>query len=103
MRTQREILAALFTQSPVQRVSPSSTPVMEDIVAQQRNAKSMSRKRQLSPRELKQLYLWGGLLFIIFLTLVYFLVSTGAIIPGHNGIAAGSQGVVSTGAAKAAK
>ena len=102
MRTQHEILAALFTQSPVQRVLPSSTPVMEDIVAQ-RNAKSMSRKRQLSPRELKQLYLWGGLLFIIFLTLVYFLVSTGAIIPGHNGIAPGSQGVVSTGAAKAAK
>jgi len=79
------------------------TPVMEDIVAQHRNAKSMNRKRQLSPRELKQLSLWGGLLFIIFLGLVYFLVSTGAIIPGTGGIAHGGQGVVSTGATNAAK
>jgi hypothetical protein len=79
------------------------TPEMEDIVAQHRNAKSMSRKRQLSPRELKQLYLWGGLLFIIFLALVYFLVSTGAIIPGHNGITAGGGGVVNTGATNSAK
>lgn len=69
----------------------------------QRNAKSMSRKRQLSPRELKQLYLWGGVLFIIFLGLVYFLVSTGAIIPGHNGISTGGGGVVNTGATKASK
>ena len=75
---------------------------MEDSVAQ-RNAKSMSRKRQLSPRELKQLSLWGGVLFIIFLGLVYFLVSTGAIIPGTGGITPGGQGVVSTGATKAAK
>ena len=72
-------------------------------VAQHRNVKSMNRKRQLSPRELKQLSLWGGLLFIIFLGLVYFLVSTGAIIPGHNGIANGGGGVVSTGATNAAK
>jgi len=75
---------------------------MEDIVAQ-RNAKSMSRKRQVSPRELKQLSLWGGVLFIIFLGLVYFLVSTGAIIPGTGGITPSGQGVVSTGATKAAK
>ena len=67
-------------------------------MAQPRNAKSMSRKMQLSPRELKQLYLWGGLLFIIFLGLVYFLVSTGAIIPGHNGITTGGGGVVTAGA-----
>ncbi|HEX3091836.1 MAG TPA: hypothetical protein VHW72_04390 [Candidatus Angelobacter sp.] len=52
---------------------------------------------------MKQLYLWGGLLFIIFLALVYFLVSTGAIIPGHNGISGGGGGVVTTGATKAAK
>lgn len=95
-------MAALFTQSPVQRVLPHRHRLMEDIVAQ-RNAKSMSRKRQLSPRELKQLYLWGGLLFIIFLGLVYFLVSTGAIIPGHNGISAGGGGVVTTGATNSAK
>jgi hypothetical protein len=63
----------------------------------------MNRKRQLSPRELKQLYLWGGVLFIIFLGLVYFLVSTGAIIPGHNGISTSGKGVVTTGATKAAK
>ena len=69
----------------------------------QRNSKTMNRKRQLSPRELKQLTLWGGLLFIIFLGLVYFLVSTGAIIPGHNGIAAGGGGVVNTGATNSAK
>jgi hypothetical protein len=69
----------------------------------QRNVKSMNRKRQLSPRELKQLALWGGLLFIIFLGLVYFLVSTGAIIPGNTGITHGGGGVVSTGATNAAK
>lgn len=69
----------------------------------QRNIKSMNRKRQLSPRELKQLSLWGGLLFIIFLGLVYFLVSTGAIIPGSNGIAHGGGGVVNTGATNPAK
>ena len=72
-------------------------------MAQHRNAKSMNRKRQLSPRELKQLYLWGGLLFIVFLALVYFLVSTGAIIPGHSGITTGRGGVVTTGASSSAK
>jgi len=72
-------------------------------VALQRNSKTMNRKRQLSPRELKQLTLWGGLLFIIFLGLVYFLVSTGSIIPGHNGITTGGGGVVNTGAKNSAK
>lgn len=72
-------------------------------MALQRNGKIMNRKRQLSPKELKQLTLWGGLLFIIFLGLVYFLVSTGAIIPGHNGITASGGGVVSTGAKNSAK
>ena len=67
----------------------------------QRSSKTMNRKRQLSPRELKQLSLWGGLLFIIFLGLVYFLVSTGAIIPGTSGMAHG--GVVNTGATNSAK
>jgi len=75
---------------------------MEEIVAQ-RNAKSVSRKRQLSARELRQLSLWGGVLFIIFLGLVYFLVTTGAIIPGTGGITPGGHGVVSTGATKTAK
>ena len=69
----------------------------------QRSIKSMNRKRQLSPKELKQLSLWGGILFIIFLGLVYFLVRTGAIIPGNNGVAHGSGGVVNTGAVNSAK
>jgi hypothetical protein len=99
---QREILAAMFTQSPVQREFPHRHRLMEDIVAL-RNAKSMSRKRQLSPKELKQLSLWGLVLFILFLGLVYFLVSTGAIIPGTSGITRGGGGVVSTGATNAAK
>ena len=72
-------------------------------MALQRNSKTMNRKKQLSPRELKQLTLWGGLLFIIFLGFVYFLVSTGAIIPGHNGITTGGGGVVNTGGRSAAK
>jgi len=42
-------------------------------------------------------------LFIIFLGLVYFLVTTGAIIPGTSGITHGGKGVVSTGATNAAK
>ena len=72
-------------------------------MAQQRNIKTMNRKRQLSPRELKQFLLWGGLLFIIFLAIVYFLVSTGTIIPGSHGIAQGGGGVVNTGATNSAK
>ena len=34
-----------------------------------------------------QLFLWGGVLLIIFLGLVYCLVRAGAIIPGGNGVA----------------
>jgi hypothetical protein len=45
------------------------------------------RTRQLSTKELKQLTLWGGLLFVILLGLVYCLVRTGAIIPVGNGVA----------------
>ena len=97
-----KFLAALFTQSPVQRVLLIDTGD-GGIVAHLRNIKTMNRKRQLSPRELKQLLLWGGLLFIIFLALVYFLVSTGTIIPGSHGIAHGGGGVVNTGATNAAK
>ena len=57
---------------------------MEEIVAQ-RNAKN--RKMQLSRGELMQLFLWGGVLLIIFLGLVYCLVRAGAIIPGTSGVA----------------
>jgi len=57
---------------------------MEEIVAQ-RNIKN--QKRQLSRGELMQLFLWGGVLLIIFLGLVYCLVRAGAIIPGGNGVA----------------
>jgi hypothetical protein len=34
-----------------------------------------------------QLTLWGGILFIILLGIVYFLVRNGAIIPVSNGVA----------------
>jgi hypothetical protein len=45
------------------------------------------RSGQLSTRELKQLTLWGGLLLVILLGLVYCLVRTGAIIPVGSGVA----------------
>jgi hypothetical protein len=44
------------------------------------------RKTQLSKKELKQLTLWGGLLLIILLVLVYGLVRAGAIIPVGNAV-----------------
>jgi hypothetical protein len=46
----------------------------------------VKRKTQLSKKELRQLTLWGGLLFVILLGLVYCLVRSGAIIPVGNGI-----------------
>ena len=52
-----------------------------------------NRKRQLSTKELMQLILWGGLMLIIFLGLVYCLVRTGSIIPGNNGVAYRSEGI----------
>jgi hypothetical protein len=45
------------------------------------------RKTQLSRKELTQLTVWGGLLLIILLVLVYGLVRAGAIIPVSNGVA----------------
>ena len=59
----------------------------------------VKRKRQLSTRELKQLTLWGGLLFVILLGLVYCLVRTGAIIPVGNGIVHEAGGGVHSSAA----
>jgi hypothetical protein len=50
------------------------------------------KRQQLSTRELKQLILWGGLLFVILLGLVYCLVRTGAIIPVGNGVASHATG-----------
>jgi hypothetical protein len=53
------------------------------------------RKTQLSKKELTQLTLWGGLLLIILLVLVYGLVRAGAVIPVGGGIehhAAASHG-----------
>jgi hypothetical protein len=47
----------------------------------------VNRKWQLSTRERMQLTLWGGVLFIILLGLVYFLVRNGAIVPISNGVA----------------
>jgi len=44
------------------------------------------RKRHLSTKELMQLTIWGGLLFIILLGLVYGLVRAGAVIPVGSGV-----------------
>ncbi|HXA83829.1 MAG TPA: hypothetical protein VNZ47_02060 [Candidatus Dormibacteraeota bacterium] len=52
----------------------------------------VKRNTQLSKKELKQLTLWGGLLLIILLVLVYGLVRTGAIIPVGNGVASHATG-----------
>jgi hypothetical protein len=44
------------------------------------------RNRQLSSKELMQLTIWGGLLFMILLGLVYGLVRAGAVIPVGSGV-----------------
>ena len=44
------------------------------------------RNRQLSSKELMQLTIWGGLLFVILLGLVYGLVRAGAVIPVGSGV-----------------
>lgn len=41
-----------------------------------------------------QLTLWGGILFIILLGIVYFLVRNGAIIPVSNGVAHQAGGAI---------
>jgi hypothetical protein len=46
----------------------------------------VKHKRNLSSRELMQLTIWGGLLFIILLGLVYGLVRAGAVIPVGSGV-----------------
>jgi hypothetical protein len=43
-------------------------------------------KGNLSSRELMQLTLWGGLLLVILIGLVYGLVRVGAIIPVGSGL-----------------
>jgi hypothetical protein len=52
------------------------------------------RKRQLSTRELMQLTIWGGLLLIILLGLVYGLVRAGAVIPVGSGVERHTAGAV---------
>lgn len=54
----------------------------------------VNRKWQLSTRERMQLTLWGGILFIILLGIVYFLVRNGAIIPVSNGVAHQAGGAI---------
>ncbi|HEY4679346.1 MAG TPA: hypothetical protein VIJ01_19425 [Candidatus Angelobacter sp.] len=46
----------------------------------------IKRKNQLSQRELMQLTIWGGLLLVILLALVYGLVRAGAVIPVGSGV-----------------
>ena len=52
------------------------------------------RKKQLSTRELMQLTIWGGLLLIILLGLVYGLVRAGAIIPVGSGVERHAAGTI---------
>lgn len=54
----------------------------------------VKRKTQLSSRELMQLTLWGGLLFVILLGLVYGLVRAGAIIPVSSGVERHAAGAI---------
>jgi len=44
------------------------------------------RNHHLSTKELMQLTIWGGLLLIILLCLVYGLVRAGAVIPVGSGV-----------------
>jgi branched-subunit amino acid permease len=46
----------------------------------------VKQKQQLSTKELMQLTIWGGLLLVILLALVYGLVRAGAVIPVGSGV-----------------
>ena len=46
----------------------------------------VKRNHHLSTKELMQLTIWGGLLLIILLGLVYGLVRAGAVIPVGSGV-----------------
>jgi len=46
----------------------------------------VKQKQQLSKKELMQLTIWGGLLLVILLGLVYGLVRAGAVIPVGSGV-----------------
>lgn len=51
-------------------------------------------KRQLSTKELMQLTIWGGLLLVILLGLVYGLVRAGAVIPVGSGVERHTEGAI---------
>jgi hypothetical protein len=46
----------------------------------------VKRNHHLSTKELMQLTIWGGLLLVILLGLVYGLVRAGAVIPVGSGV-----------------
>jgi len=46
----------------------------------------VKRNHQLSSKEMMQLTIWGGLLLVILLGLVYGLVRAGAVIPVGSGV-----------------
>jgi hypothetical protein len=52
------------------------------------------RNRQLSTRELMQLTIWGGLLLVILLGLIYGLVRAGAVIPVGSGVERHAAGAI---------
>jgi hypothetical protein len=80
MRTAARIVALCLPRIPVAGEIPPQDTRYGATMAQVR------RKTQLSKKELKQLTLWGGLLLIILLVLVYGLVRAGAIIPVGNAV-----------------
>ena len=51
-------------------------------------------KKQLSTKELMQLTIWGGLLLVILLGLVYGLVRAGAVIPVGSGVERRTVGAI---------
>ena len=73
-------LGALLTFKVPVRADPPSTGDGEIMGRTKRS------KGNLSSRELMQLTLWGGLLLVILLGLVYGLVRAGAIIPVGSGV-----------------
>ena len=54
----------------------------------------VKRKSKLSKKELTQLTVWGGVLLVVLLALVYGLVRAGAVIPVGNGATSHTAGAI---------
>jgi hypothetical protein len=86
----RGIVARYGPTIPVQVLSRPDAPAQGGIMGRVKQ-----RKRQLSTKELMQLTIWGGLLLIILLGLVYGLVRAGAVIPVGGGVEHHAAGAIS--------